>query len=377
MRIAHFVGTLKKDDGVGRVIFKITEGAEARGHQSVIFTGLAENPFSFHSSIFEVPSFNFPLYKDYHLPLPGLRNFESNLKEFRPQIIHLHSPDPLAWSATIYGKKNKVPVISTHHTNFTAYLPYYHLTAIAPLVWAILRNLYNRTKLVTTPSDVMAKDLKKHGVRRVITLPWGIDTKSFNPQWRSKNWRQKVAGKENTNIILFVSRLTWEKDLETLVQTYNLLQKYKIDFVLVVVGEGPAKTELKKLMPKARFLGYLKDEALYTAYASADIFLFPSTTETFGNVTIEAMAAGLVPVVANAGGSKFIVRHKLTGLLSKPKNAEDFYKNVVFLIQNRDQKEKMARAGLDFVKLFGWEKILDRLFKIYSATINKTNKLRQ
>jgi glycosyltransferase involved in cell wall biosynthesis len=137
------------------------------------------------------------------------------------------------------------------------------------------------------------------------------------------------------------------------------------------VGAGPAEEELKKMMPAAKFLGYLKGAALYTAYASADIFLFPSTTETFGNVTIEAMASGTIPVVAGAGGSKFIVRHKKTGLISKPKNAKDFYKNIVWLIKNPKEKEKIVRAGLAFVQNFTWDKILNRLFEIYSATIKK------
>lgn len=365
MKIAHFVGTLKKDDGVGRVIFKITEGAYKKGWENIIVTGFAEDPREFLSQIIEIPSVRFPLYKDYRLPVAGKNKFQNILDQFKPDIIHIHSPDLIAWSAFSYAKRRNIPVIATHHTDFVKYLPFYHLSFLAPLAWFLLRKLYNRLKLVTTPSNVMADVLIKHGIKRVVAIPWGIDINAFNPKFKSKEWRIKIAGNETRPILVFVSRLTWEKDLETLIKTYELLKKNGIDFVLAVVGEGPEKEKLQKMMPEAKFLGYLKGVELSTAYASPDIFLFPSTTETFGNVTIEAMASGLAPVVADAGGSKAIVQHQKTGLLAKPKDARDFYEKVVFLLNNPKIRQTIQKNALDYARQFTWEKILEKIFEIY------------
>lgn len=365
MKIAHFVGTLKRDDGVGRVIFKITEGASKRGWENMIVTGLGEDAREFPAKVIEIPSIRFPLYKDYRMPIAGKSKFQDALDQFKPDVIHVHSPDLIAWSAASYAKRRNIPIIATHHTDFVKYLPYYHLSFLSPLAWLLLRKIYNRMRLVTTPSTVMADGLTKHGIKNVVALPWGIDINAFNPKFKSREWRIKIAGDEIRPILIFVSRLTWEKDLMTLAKTYELLKKNKVDFVLVVVGEGPIKEELEKLMPEAKFLGYLKGLELSTAYASPDIFLFPSTTETFGNVTIEAIASGLVPVVADAGGSKAIVQDQKTGLIAKPKDAQDFYEKVVFLIKNLEARKRMQKAGLEYARRFTWEKILEKIFEIY------------
>jgi phosphatidylinositol alpha 1,6-mannosyltransferase len=366
MKIAYFIGTLKKEDGVTRVLLALIREAQKKEFGSVIVTGWAEDASISPAPVIQVPSIIFPLYKEYRLSLPGIRGFSRQLDEFQPDIIHLHSPDTIAWSALKYAKKRKVPIMATYHTDFGRYLAYYHLSFLRPAVWIALKRLYKQMRFVTTPSQVISDELIGHGIPNVQTIPWGVEFARFDISFRSPEWRQKILKDGQKTILLCVCRLTWEKDLRTLAQTYNLLKKNRSDFAMVIAGDGPAKKELQSLMPGAIFLGHLEGLEFSKVYASCDIFLFPSTTETFGNVTVEAMASGLVPVVADAGGSKTLVRDGENGFLARPKNSDDFCKKVSRLLDDQPLRGRMRNAGLDFVKNFTWEKVFDSLLKIYS-----------
>jgi len=372
MRVAYFIGTLKKEreDGVTRVLLYFIRLAQKRRIKSIIITGWAQDKSESPVEVIEVPSIVFPFYTDYKLPLPGMTGFEKKLDKFKPDIIHVHSPETIAWAALKYAKKRRIPIIATHHTEFGKYLAYYHLAFLKQPVWLVLKKLYNQMNLVTTPSPVIARELVSHGINNVQTLEWGVDSNLFNPSFRSEALRKKFLSGKKRNIILYVSRLTWEKDLKTLAETYQLLKKHRDDFILLIAGNGPAKSKLQSMMPQAVFLGYVEGKELSKIYASSDILLFPSSTETFGNVTAEAMASGLVPVVADAGGSKSLVGQGKTGFLAQPKNAEDFYKKVCILLDNLQLRKKMRNAGLKFAKNLTWDKAFDNLLKIYNRLLN-------
>lgn len=370
MKIAYFIGTLIKEDGVTRVLLALVREAQKKGIESIIITGWAEDTSISPVPVIQTPSIVFPLYKDYRLPLPGMRGFKKQLDDFEPDIIHLHSPDTIAWAALKYAKKRRIPIMATYHTEFGKYLSYYHLGFLKPFVWFVLKRLYNQMKIVTTPSTVTTQDLMDHNIKNVQTVPWGVDFDHFNTSFRSEEWRRKILEGKDKSIILHLGRLTWEKDLKTLAEIYKLLKNNRSDFVMVVAGEGPARKELEQLMPGAVFLGYVEGDELSQTYSSADIFLSPSTTETFGNVTIEAMASGLVPVVADAGGSKSLVKNGETGFLGAPKNPEDFYKKISMLLDDLKLGERMRKADSEFVKNFGWEKVFENLLKIYKTLIS-------
>lgn len=365
MKIAYFDGTFRKEDGVTQVILNLVREAEKQKIQCLIITGWSEDSSITTAPVIEVPSAIFPLYKDYRFPWPGMRGFKKQLDEFKPDLIHIHSPDALAWAALKYAKKNKVPILATYHTEFGKYLTYYHLNFLKPLVWIILKTLYNQMGLVTTPSSVTTEDLVKHGIKNVRTIPWGVDFKRFNSTFRSEEWRKKILNGESKKILLCACRLTWEKDLRTLAATFNLLKARRKDFTMIIAGDGPARKELEALMPGAIFLGHLDGAELSRAYASSDILLFPSSTETFGNVTIEAMASGLAPIVADEGGSKFLVEGGKTGFLAKPRDAEDFCKKTEDLLNQPELLKKLRAAALDFSKGFGWEKVFEKILENY------------
>ncbi len=365
MKIAYFIGTLKKEDGVTRVLLALIKEAQKKGIESIIITGWAEDASISPVPVVQIPSVMFPLYKAYRLSLPGIRKFKKQLDEFKPDIIHLHSPDTIAWSALKYAKKRHIPIVATHHTDFCKYLSYYHLAFLRPVVWFLLRKLYKQMSFTTTPSEVIAQELIAHNIPNVNALPWGVDLVNFDISFRSQDWRQKILKNEDQAILLCVCRLTWEKDLRTLAEAYKLLKAERNDFMMVIAGDGPVRNELEQLMPGAVFLGHIEKAELSKAYASSDIFVFPSTTETFGNVTIEAMASGLVPVVAAAGGSKSLVKDNENGFLTKPKDPQDICQKVSALLDDSDLIERIRDFAIEFSKNFTWEKVFAQLLQMY------------
>jgi len=367
MKIAYFIGTLKKVDGVARVVTTLAREAGNAGVESVIVTGYVEDDTMSPVPTLKVPSVTFPLYREYKLPLPGMRGFEKELNDFKPDIIHIHSPDTIAFAAAKYAKKYNIPIFATHHTDFARYLSYYHIQLLEPLLWFILRKLYSKMRSITTPSDWTKKDLEEHGIENVITTPWGVDFESFNPSFRDNAWREKIIENQNKKIILSVSRLTWEKDLKTLAETYKLLGQKRQDFHMVIAGDGPARAELEKMMPEAAFLGYITKRELSTAYASSDILLFPSSTETFGQVTLEAMASGVAPVVADQGGSATIVTDGENGFIAKAKNPADFTEKVIRLLDDEKLLAGIQESGLKSSQSYSWPKVFEKMLEIYHS----------
>ena len=375
MKIAYFDGTLRIDDGVSRVILRMAEYAVRYNHEAVIVTGYVEPNFQSPVPIKTIPSVKFPLYKDYRLPWPGQKGFKEYLDDFKPDIIHVHSPDTCSRAALKYAAKRNIPILATHHTAFNRYLPYYHLTWAAPILWNLISRLYNRMDVVTSPSEVMAEELRLHGIKNVRVFTWGVNLGLFKPDAYSIEWRKKICDGKDCPIVSSISRLTWEKDLRILAETYNLL-KSKLDsgFKMLVAGEGPAAAELKAIMPGAIFKGHLEPAEHSATYASSDIFLFPSSTETFGLVGLEAMASGAVPVVADSGGSLAVVTDKQNGLLAQAMNPEDFCKKGVYLIEHPDERARMRQNGIEHAKQFGWDSVLSNIFNLYTELISNGKK---
>lgn len=204
-----------------------------------------------------------------------------------------------------------------------------------------------------------------HGFATTEFLPHGVDTDTFNPSYRSEEWRH-AHGLDGKTVLLFAGRLVWEKDLRTLAESYRIITARRDDARFVLAGDGPIRSELEQLMPGALFLGQLSGEDLSRAYASSDVFVFPSTTETFGNVTLEAMASGIPPVCAREGGAWGFVKSGTTGLLAEPRDSLDLARQVEQLLDRPDRRRAMGHAALDFARQQSWDRIVDRLLASYS-----------
>lgn len=369
MRIAYFNASLRNgQDGVTRVLYKMFEGAVGRGVEVLALGSTVPESKDTIVQMVKVPSVTLPLHRAYRLALPGYHAFVKPLRAFQPDIIHINSPCTLGFAAMKYARHFGVPVVATYHTHFPAYLRYYTLKGLEDLTWRLSCNLYNNINRTFVPTLPILRELEKHGIHHLEYLPNRVDLRLFHPRHRSQHWRERFHA-ANRPIVLFVSRLVWEKDLRILAEAYTILRARHIDFEMVVVGDGHARREFQHMMPGARFLGYQSGQTLAESYASSDIFVFPSTTETFGLVTVEAMASGLVPVAAKVGGAEGIIEDGVSGLFAQPHSGIDLARKIEWLIDNQQDRWHIAEQALRRAKEFRWEKILDQLFQSYQEVI--------
>jgi phosphatidylinositol alpha 1,6-mannosyltransferase len=377
MRVAYFAGSMKKGhDGVTRVLYRTIDALQSAGIESVFFSPIIPPPEERPVPMCEVPSVVFPFYKDYRYAVPGSKYFEQKLREFRPDLMHIHSPCPLGHAAVHYGHRNGIPVVATYHTHFPSYAKYYNIKILEMCSWNHLRKLYNDCAGVFVPSEPIRQELCSHGFVTTELLPHGVDTGEFNPSFRSEEWRD-AHGLTGKTVLLFAGRLVWEKDLRVLAAAYHTLMAKRADIVFVLAGDGPVRDELTRMMPGALFLGQQSGTALSRAYASSDIFVFPSTTETFGNVTLEAMASGLPPVCARKGGAGGLITPGVTGMLAEPQDAGDLARHIEFLLDLPVERRRIAEAALRFAREQSWDNIFARLFARYGEVKAEWNRKRR
>lgn len=371
MKIAYFAGAMKKGlDGVTRVLYRLTDYLKENDIDSIFFSAVIPSESEQPVPMFSVPSVSFPLYKDYKVALPGYSFFEKKMKEYKPDIIHINSPCPLGSAAVKYGNKYGIPVVATYHTHFASYAKYYNISMLEGLGVNYLIKLYNRCEKVYVPSRPILKELDELGIENLSYLPHGVDTRLFNPKCKSAKWREEL-NLEDKIVILYAGRLVWEKDLRTLAGTYEIISHEYPQAVFALAGDGPVKNELEKLMPNALFLGYQSSENLAKVYASSDIFVFPSTTETFGNVTLEAMASGIPPVCVREGGAYGMIKDGITGLIAEPHSSTDLAAKLGVLIRNEKFRTSMGYNGLTYAYKQSWDNIFGRLMESYEKVINE------
>jgi len=369
MRIVYFAGSMKPGhDGVTRVLFRTSEYLKERQIEHIFFSAITPPENEQITPMYSVPSVQFPLNKDYRFPLPGQKQIEEQLADFRPDILHINSPCSLGYAAIIYGKKNNIPVVATYHTHFASYARYYRVKLLERFSWSYFRKIYNSCEKVYVPSEPLVEELHEHRINNLECIPHGTNTILFHPMHRDENWK-KENGIGNKFALLFAGRLVWEKDLKTLAAAYALLKARRNDVAFVIAGDGPARKELTEMMPDATFLGYLDSNSLSKAYASSDLFVFPSTTETFGNVTLEAMASGTPPICADQGGAAGIINDGKTGFLTKPRDPFDLAEKIEFLLDHPERKAEMAKQAFLYGQDQTWERSFQKLLLSYDAVV--------
>jgi glycosyltransferase involved in cell wall biosynthesis len=372
-RIALFTGNYNHNpDGVSLTLNRLVKHLEQRAHTKVLVVGptVDDPPMDHEGRFFAVPSLPAPGRPDYRISLGLSTEARHELQLFDPTLVHIATPDLLGYQTLKWAQKEDIPVVGSYHTHFSSYLKYYGFEGFEGFLWQYLRWFYNQCTHIYVPTHSMAAVLRSHRINAGLRL-WqrGVDTRQFNPDHRSIRWRHSLNIGDHEPVITFVSRLVWEKGLDVYANVIEKLQAMEIPHRSLIVGEGPAREELEQRLPDTVFTGYLNGENLSRAYASSDIFLFPSDTETFGNVTLEAMASGVPTVCANATGSDALVEHQETGYLADPGQTDTFLEHVSTLIKNPGLRYRMGEAARTKAQQYDWDAIMSQLVSYYDEIL--------
>jgi phosphatidylinositol alpha 1,6-mannosyltransferase len=356
-------------DGIALTLNRLVAYLEAQGVEVLVFAPVGPKPaFAHNGTIVPVPSIAMPPRPEYRMALGLVGDARRRLGEFQPDIIHVAVPDLLGLAALRFGMKRKIPVVASYHTRYETYMRHYWFAAIARPLAFYLRKFYGACRELYVPSDSMAAVLRAEGLRDNFRLwPRGVDTQFFNPGKRAPDWRARHGIAADERVILFASRLVREKQLDTLCEIFQLLDASGTAYRTLIVGDGPEGPALRAALPNAVFTGFLAGEALAQAYAASDIFLFPSDTESFGNVTLEAMASGLPCVCADATGSRSLVVDGATGFLAQPGVAAAFAAPLLRLLDDAALRTRLGAAARERSLLFTWDEAMARMLGYYRA----------
>ncbi|MHA1776913.1 MAG: glycosyltransferase family 4 protein [Promethearchaeota archaeon] len=370
MRIVIYLGTFKKNhDGVARATYQLVDSLLTKGHKVLVASPLITPQRRKNLILFKFPAIPLFFYPEYKFGIPIMQYFNLILR-FKPDIIHIATPDLIGMMTSLFGHIRKIPQVFAHHSDIIAVFRYYGLGFLEKGILWMYRTFYNHACATFVPTRKIQANLRKHGIHRVFLWSRGIDRKQFHPNLRSESLR-KSWGAENRPVILYTGRLVWYKDLDVLAEVYLFFQDQKTNKPLfVLAGDGPIRKDIEKLMPKAVFLGYVEDLKLGKTFASSDLFLFPSTTETFGQVVQEALASGIPAIVSNIGGCQEIIEKSQAGMIVAAKDSQAFLKACKKLLEDKEFYQRCQFNGLKFAKNRSWSHINEELLKKYEKIID-------
>ncbi|WP_036602226.1 glycosyltransferase family 4 protein [Olivibacter sitiensis] len=371
VKIAFFAEVLIADfDGAARTMFQLIERIDST-HFEFLFICANGPERLLGFECVKVPSFNIPLNKRYPLAIPYLaqKQLKCRLDSYTPDVIHIATPSLLGHFGLHYAKSKHIPVISIYHTHFISYLAYYFsklpfLIGLATKKMIHQQNdFYNNCDLIYVPSESIALELQSKGMENNRIRLWkrGIDLNLFNPMKKDKRLTERITGNKRP-CILFASRLVWEKNLKTLIAVYELAQQRELSYNFIIVGDGAAMKQCRLRMPHAFFMGQLSHEQLAPLYASATVFLFPSITETFGNVVLEAMASGLPCVIADGGGSKDFITDGENGYKCDASDVSSFLDRIEQIATDHKLARQLAASALSVCQNYDWPMLADTYF---------------
>ncbi|KKI17549.1 glycosyltransferase family 1 protein [Sphingomonas sp. ABOLG] len=378
LRVALFSGNYNYTrDGANQALNLLVGHLLSRGAQVRVYSPTVDQPaFPPTGDLVDVPA----------LPLPGERGeyrlarglpaqVRRDLKAFAPNLIHVSAPDILGHRAISYARRNGIARVASLHTRFETYPRYYGLGFLEPMVERLLTRFYNRAERVLVPGLLLGEILQTWGVR-TPTAVWsrGVNHDRFSPARRDLAWRRHLGIGDDEVAVGFLGRLVKEKGLDIFANVVGELRQRNVRHRVLVIGEGPARDWFAEQVPDAAFAGFQSGDDLGRAVASMDVFFNPSVTETFGNVTLEAMAAGVPVVAARASGAVGLVDEGETGRLVEPRDVPGYADAIAELVASRDARLRMGRNGTTKAAGYRWEMINEAVLSAYLQVLEERSR---
>ena len=368
LRIALFTGNYNYvRDGANQALNRLVGFLLERGAAVRIYSPRTDKPaFPSVGKVIGIPALALPGRGEYRAPLFIPRAVKRDVAAFAPTHFHIASPEILGHRAVTLARRSNLPVIASVHTRFETYPRYYNAAFLEPLFEAMLRRLYRRCDAIYAPSESMAELLREQRMNDHVGI-WsrGIDAAVFNPGARDLGWRRSLGIADDEPVVGFVGRLVMEKGLDVFADAVRALRARGVRHRVLVVGEGPARGWFAESVPDAVFAGFQKGADLGRAVASLDMLFNPSVTETFGNVTLEAMAAGLPVIAARATGSTSLVEDGVSGKLVEPGDIAGYADALQLYCEDSGAREAAGAAGLAASRRYGWDAVNQTLVDGY------------
>ncbi len=360
LRIALFSGNYNYvRDGANQALNRLVGYLLRQGAQVRVYAPTVDEPaFEPTGDLVSLPSLPIPTRSEYRMSSGINARIKRDLAAFQPNIVHVSAPDVSGHRAVTWARKQGLPVLASVHTRFETYFRYYNMAWFEPVAVAILRRFYRRCDALVAPSESFAQVLRDQRMNYDIDI-WsrGVDREIFNPGLRSLEWRRSLGIGDEEVVVGFHSRLVMEKGLDVFSDTIDELRRRGVVHRTLIVGDGPARPWLEARLPDAVFAGFMSGKDLGKAVASMDVLFFPSTTETFGNVSLEAMACGLPVVAAAATGSQNLVDHGKSGRLIRPGAVHQFAEALRGYVEDPALRQAHGQAGEKRSEAFAWDQI--------------------
>ena len=374
MRIALFTDTfLPTLNGVARTLGLLIEHANRQGHEVGLVTPhIDDDPWPGTAFHIKLPGLTLPFYKELKAARPYLSGEHRQiLEDFQPHLVHSAVEAIVGMLGRQWALKQGVPFVSSYCTNFPDYMSGYHMGFLEGSVWSQLRWFHGGARVTLVPSHATLRELQERGFHDRMRI-WGrgVDAELFHPTRRDPDLRATVAGDAEV-VLVYVGRIAPEKRVDLLMEAFpRIRERASKKVALVFVGGGPALEGLEKQgVEGVHFAGYRRGEDLAAHYAAGDVFLFPSDTETFGQVVTEAMASGLSVVAPRRGGVQDTVRPGETGLLFNPGDVDDLVEKGLRLVENDDLRAHLAAGALKEARSRSWTAVFDQLFADYAEVV--------
>ena len=367
-RVAIFTETfLPRVDGIVNTLKWSLRGLVEAGWEPLVVAPAGNTQPLAGVRVLGSPSIVFPPYPEVRLGFPSPEVWRK-LDAFRPDLVHLAGPVTNGFGGLKYAQVRGIPSVSSYHTALPEYAQLYGLSWMVELAWAALRTVHNDTACTLSPSRQTIADLQARGFEHLKLWSRGVDTQLFSPNARSPDMRARLGARPDELLAVYVGRLAREKKLERIAGALRKVAGVR----LALVGDGPARRELQRDFDglPVSFTGTLRGPELAAAYASADVFVFPSDTDTFGNVVLEAMASGLPVLACEVGGHLDLVESGVTGLLFSPLDDRQLASHLELYRDQPSLRERHGTAGLRAAAQRTWSRIVQQLIGHYEDAIN-------